>query len=83
MLLKDHLKTENIKSEIDFVTPSEPKKILVKKYTTEEEHKQVRHAAAGCGLSISDFLKNSRLADVEKVMAEFIKQFNRAKRDKK
>ncbi len=70
-------------SDSDTVTPSDAKKILVKTYMTEEEHKQLRHAAAECCLSISDYVKNAVLADVEKVMAEFFKQINRAKGDKK
>lgn len=60
---------------------ADSKKILVKTYMNEDEHKQVRHAAAERGLSISDYVKEAVLADVEKVMAEFIRQLeNRAKK---
>jgi uncharacterized protein (DUF1778 family) len=56
------------------------KKILVKTFLTESEHKLVRHAAAERGLSLGDFLKEAVLADAQRVMDEFVRQLeNRAK----
>ncbi len=56
----------------DQETQSDHKKILVKAYLNEDEHRLLRHAAAEKGQNISDFIKEVILLESQNVMDEFL-----------
>jgi hypothetical protein len=58
--------------DTESTSATDPKKIMVKTYLTEGEHKQLRHAAAERGLNLSDYVKEAVLLDVKKVMSEYL-----------
>jgi hypothetical protein len=58
--------------DTESTSATDPKKIMVKTYLTEGEHKQLRHAAAERGLNLSDYVKEAVLIDVKKVMSEYL-----------
>ena len=53
---------------------SDAKKILVKTYLNDDEYKRLRHAAAERGLNLADYVKEAVLADVNRVMEEFLRR---------
>ncbi len=49
------------------------KKIMVKAFLSEDEHRILRHAAAEKSQSISDYIKEVTLIEAQKVIEEFVK----------
>ena len=47
---------------------------MVKTYLNDDEYKRLRHAAAERGLNLADYVKEAVLADVNRVMEEFLRR---------